>query len=50
MTFPTSYSAHMFKVKARTASSSLRIVVIDGFENHYEQIMERPKALSFAME
>lgn len=50
MTFPTSYSAHMFKVKARTASSSLRIVVTDGFENHYEQIMERPKALSFAME
>ena len=50
MTFPTSYSAHMFKVKARTASSSLRIVVTDGFKNHYEQIMERPKALSFAME
>lgn len=50
MTFPTSYSAHLFKVKARTASSSLRIVVTDGFGQRYEQVMNRPKALSYGME
>ena len=50
LTFPTSYTAHMFKVKARTASSSLRIVVTDGFGKQYEQVMSRPKALSYGME
>ena len=50
MTFPTSYTAHMFKVKARTATSSLRIVVTDSFGNRYKQTMSRPKELSYGME
>lgn len=50
LTFDTSYTAHMFKVTAKTATSQLKVVVTDGFGNKYEQTMARPKALAFGME
>ena len=49
MSFPSCDTAHMFKVKATSASSTLEIKVTDRFGNVYTEKMERPKAFVYSM-
>jgi hypothetical protein len=44
--FPTFANAHMFKVKASSATSTLDIKVTDRFGNVYTESMTRPRAFS----
>ena len=49
VTFPAVKTAHLFKVKASSATSTLDIKVTDRFGNIYTESMERPKEFSFSM-
>ncbi len=48
-TFDADNTSHMFKVKATSATSTLKIKVTDRFGKIYEETMVRPKAFSTAM-
>ncbi|MDP4239504.1 MAG: calcineurin-like phosphoesterase C-terminal domain-containing protein [Bacteroidota bacterium] len=47
--FNTGKTAHMFKVKASSANSSLDIKVTDRFGNVYPETMTRPKSFTYLM-
>lgn len=47
--FVTSLTAHMFKVKASSPTSTLQIRVTDRFGKVYQESMVRPKALGYQM-
>ncbi|HMR83874.1 MAG TPA: calcineurin-like phosphoesterase family protein [Niabella sp.] len=47
--FATTNSAHMFKVTASNATSTLVIKVTDRFGRVYTENMQRPKALTYSM-
>ncbi|WP_164122025.1 MULTISPECIES: calcineurin-like phosphoesterase C-terminal domain-containing protein [Sphingobacterium] len=47
--FVTSLTAHMFKVKASSPTSTLQIRVTDRFGKVYQESMVRPKALGYLM-
>ena len=47
--FTASKTAHMFKVKASNATSSLQIKVTDRFGRIFTETMVRPKALTWSM-
>lgn len=47
--FVTTLTAHMFKVKASSPTSTLLIKVTDRFGKVYEQTMVRPKAFGYLM-
>jgi hypothetical protein len=49
VTFPSEKTAHLFKVKASSASSTLEIKVTDRFGKTYSETMKRPKAFSYDM-
>ncbi len=49
VTFPTERTAHLFKVKASSPTSTLNISVTDRFGNVYKETMTRPKAFSVTM-
>jgi hypothetical protein len=49
VTFPTELTAHMFKVTASSATSTLNIKVTDRFGNEYTEDMTRPKGFSYDM-
>lgn len=49
-TFDTDNTSHMFKVKATSATSTLKIKVTDRFGKVYEETMVRPKTFSTAMQ
>ncbi len=46
VTFATESTAHMFRVKASSATSTLQIKVTDRFGNVYTETMTRPKAFT----
>ncbi|GHE36756.1 serine/threonine protein phosphatase [Sphingobacterium griseoflavum] len=48
-TFDASNSSHMFKVRASSASSTLKIKVADRFGRVYTEDMVRPKAFNYTM-
>ena len=47
--FVTNTTAHLFKVKASSPTSTLYINVIDRYGNLYSEVMERPKEFSYLM-
>ena len=47
--FASALTAHMFKVKASSPTSTLVITVTDGFGNVYTETMERPKEFGYLM-
>jgi len=47
--FSTTNTAHLFLVKASSATSTLEISVEDEFGNVYTEMMERPKAFNYSM-
>ncbi|ERJ59426.1 calcineurin-like phosphoesterase C-terminal domain-containing protein [Sphingobacterium paucimobilis] len=47
--FVTTLTAHMFKVKASSPTSTLQIKVTDRFNRVYQQTMVRPKGLDYQM-
>ena len=47
--FKTSKTAHLFKVKATSPTSTLYIKVTDAFGHIYKEEMIRPKAFGLAM-
>lgn len=49
VTFPSELTAHLFKVKASSPTSTLNISVTDRFGNVYKETMTRPKAFSVTM-
>lgn len=49
VSFPSEPTAHLFKVKASSATSSLVIKVTDRFGNTYSETMTRPKAFNYSM-
>lgn len=49
VTFPTTKTAHMFKVTASNATNSLQIKVTDRFQNVYTETMIRPKEFTYLM-
>lgn len=49
VTFPTTKTAHMFKVTASNATSTLQIKVTDRFQNVYTETMTRPKDFTYSM-
>lgn len=49
VTFPTERTAHLFRVKASSPTSTLNISVTDRFGNVYKETMTRPKAFSVTM-
>ena len=49
VTFPAVETAHLFKVKASSATSTLYIKVTDRFGKVYTETMERPKEFTYLM-
>ncbi|MDX9882815.1 MAG: calcineurin-like phosphoesterase family protein [Prolixibacteraceae bacterium] len=49
LTFPTTITAHMFKVTASSPTSTLDITVTDRFGNVYTETMTRPKEFTYSM-
>lgn len=49
VTFPTELTAHLFKVKASSPTSTLEVSVTDRFGNVYKETMTRPKAFAVTM-
>jgi hypothetical protein len=47
--FVTGNTAHMFRVTASSATSTLEIKVTDRFGNLYTETMTRPKELTYTM-
>jgi hypothetical protein len=47
LTFPTYLTAHLFKVKASSSTSTLHIKVTDRFGNVYKETMTRPKSFGY---
>ena len=47
--FVTGTTAHLFKVKASSATSTLEIKVTDRFGNVYTENMARPKEFTYLM-
>ena len=48
--FITGNTAHMFRVRASSATSTLEIKVTDRFGNIYTETMTRPKAFTWSMQ
>lgn len=48
--FLANHNSHMFKVKTKSAKSSVNIRITDRFGNVYKTVMERPKNFSWDMQ